>query len=113
MALRGLNRRHALESLRAASASGTAIRTDVDLAKRMQPEHELGDDAEVAAAATERPQELADRRPAEAVTTEPSAVTTVGLDEVVASEPAGAHQVADAAGERQPGDPRVHERPAR
>ena len=78
----------------------------------MQPELELGHDPEVAAAAAEGPQELRiARRPG--LDDVARRGDDVGPHQVVAGEPGRAHQVADAAGQRQPADAGVPERARR
>jgi hypothetical protein len=84
----------------------------VDLAERVEPEHELGHDAEIAATAAERPQQV-----------RVTALTRLNgravrrhdgrTDEVVARQPARPHQEADPAGQRQSADPGVDERATR
>ena len=78
-------------------------RAAVDRADRVQPEHERGDDPEVAAAAAHRPEEIL------VVLGVRGHEATVGqhhvdAQEVVDGEPVGARQVADAAAEGQPAD---------
>ena len=70
---------------------------------RVRPEGEAGDDPEVAAAAPERPEEV---RVLVGAGADDAAVGGDELEaaDVVAGEPVLAHEPADAAAERQPGD---------
>ena len=83
----------------------------LELAQRLQGVLELRHDAEVPAAAAQRPQQL---RIAAFAGPNDGAVGGDDLraDERVAGEPAGPHQVADPAGQRQAGDAGVDERAA-
>ena len=86
-------------------------RPDVDRAEGVERELELGHDAEVAAAAAQRPEQL---RVAVLAGDHHAAVR--GHDdrahEVVAGEPGRAHQEPDAAAQGQAADPGIDERAA-
>ena len=79
-------------------------RPAVDVVDRVQAELERGDDAEVAAAAAQRPEQVRRSRSSLAVTSSPSAVTTSAEIRLSQREAAAAREVADAAAERQPPD---------
>ena len=83
----------------------------VQLRQRQACVLERRDDAEISAAAAERPQQL---RIAVGAGAHHGAVRghDLGCNEAVARESVRAQQVPDAAGQREPGDPGVDERPA-
>ena len=105
----------------AARSNGHSSMPGVELAQRDQLELDRGDDAEVAAAAAQRPEQVGRSRGGRRARGVPSAVTTsigqhaVGGEAVAAAEPAeaAAERVADdadvgrRAGERRRGRPRT------
>ena len=103
--------RYRIERLR---SSGGRIRPAPDRYRPqiVQPEFEPGDDAEVAAATTDRPEQI---RLFIRVDARESAVChdDVGFDETVDREPEAPAEVAHAASERQAPDPRVRHHASR
>ena len=99
---RGLHRRHQPGERR--GRRGQREHPAGDHVHRVQPEVEAGDDAEVSAAAADRPEEV---WLAVVVDLEDAAVGghDLGAEEVVDREPVLAHEVAHPAAEREPADP--------